>query len=316
MPKRQHILVVVDPTAARQPALERAAHLAPALGLDLRLFACLHESLPVRRLGHDEERRVRTTLLDHQLGYLRDLARDYPALAIETQVVWDRPFHEAIIRETLRSEPRLVMKATHYHTLLERVLYTPTDWQLIRDCPAPLWLVSECAWPGHPVICAFVDPVHEHDKPAELDHRILAEATVLAARLDGRVQAVHCCQAMYPGAGLPLAAAQVAALATSIEHEHAVRLAELGAAHGLGADALQLRSGAAADIIPLAARESGASLAVLGAVARSRLEHAFIGSTAERVLERLPCDVLVIKPARFESPVTWKAQAADFTEVH
>ncbi len=315
MTKRQHILVVVDPAAARQPVLERAARLAPALGLDLRLFACLHESLPVRRLGRDEERQVRTTLLDHQLGYLRDLARGYPALAIETQVVWDRPFHEAIIRETLRSEPRLVMKDTHYHTPLERVLYTPTDWQLIRDCPVPLWLVSERAWPGHPVICAFVDPVHEHDKPAELDHRILAEATVLAARLDGRVQAVHCCQAVFPGAGLPVAE-QVAALAASIEHEHAARLAELGATHGLSADAMQLRSGAAAELIPLVARESGASLAVLGAVARSRLQHAFIGSTAERVLERLPCDVLVIKPARFESPVTWKAQAADFMEVH
>jgi nucleotide-binding universal stress UspA family protein len=34
-------------------------------------------------------------------------------------------------------------------------------------------------------------------------------------------------------------------------------------------------------------------------VSRSRLEEIFIGSTAERVLDRIPCDTLVIKPVEF-----------------
>ena len=37
----------------------------------------------------------------------------------------------------------------------------------------------------------------------------------------------------------------------------------------------------------------------MGAVSRSRLREIFIGSTAERVLDRLPCDVLVISSADF-----------------
>jgi universal stress protein E len=37
----------------------------------------------------------------------------------------------------------------------------------------------------------------------------------------------------------------------------------------------------------------------MGAIARSGLRRALIGSTAERVLESLPCDVLVVKPQDF-----------------
>jgi len=38
---------------------------------------------------------------------------------------------------------------------------------------------------------------------------------------------------------------------------------------------------------------------VMGAVSRSRVQELFVGSTAERVLDRIGCDVLVVKPADF-----------------
>ncbi len=52
----------------------------------------------------------------------------------------------------------------------------------------------------------------------------------------------------------------------------------------------------------------------MGAVARGRLQRAAIGSTAERVLDHLPCDVVIVKPPGFDSSVTYKAQAGDFLE--
>ncbi len=47
------------------------------------------------------------------------------------------------------------------------------------------------------------------------------------------------------------------------------------------------------------AAECHADIVVMGAIARSALKRVFIGSTAERVLETLPCDVLVVKPPDF-----------------
>jgi universal stress protein E len=50
-----------------------------------------------------------------------------------------------------------------------------------------------------------------------------------------------------------------------------------------------------------AAKEHSADFVVMGAVARSGLKRLFIGSTAERVLDRLPCDLVIIKPLEFVS---------------
>jgi universal stress protein E len=37
----------------------------------------------------------------------------------------------------------------------------------------------------------------------------------------------------------------------------------------------------------------------MGAIARRGLSRLFIGSTAERVLDKLPCDLVIVKPAGF-----------------
>jgi universal stress protein E len=49
--------------------------------------------------------------------------------------------------------------------------------------------------------------------------------------------------------------------------------------------------------------EKGIDLLVMGVVARNRLKRIFLGSTAERVLEHLNCDVLLVKSPGFETPV-------------
>jgi len=41
----------------------------------------------------------------------------------------------------------------------------------------------------------------------------------------------------------------------------------------------------------------------MGAVARNRWKRLFIGATAERTLEYLPCDLLIVKPDWFKTPV-------------
>ena len=40
----------------------------------------------------------------------------------------------------------------------------------------------------------------------------------------------------------------------------------------------------------------------MGAVSRRGLQRTFIGSTAEKVLDHLPCDLLIVKPGETFSP--------------
>ena len=57
-------------------------------------------------------------------------------------------------------------------------------------------------------------------------------------------------------------------------------------------------------------RRIRAGVVVMGAVSRSALKRFFIGNAAERVLDRLDCDVLVVKPRGFKSQVTPRPRMA------
>ena len=63
-------------------------------------------------------------------------------LPVTVDVRWDFPLGEAVLNKVLRVKPWLVAKATSHHNVLQRTLLSNTDWFLIRNCPAPLWLVK------------------------------------------------------------------------------------------------------------------------------------------------------------------------------
>ena len=310
MKRLDRILAVIDPTTEAQPALAKAATLARRCEATLELFICdFDPSLS----GHpffdtDKLRQLREEFVSERLGYLEETAEDLreEGLAVETHVHWDNPIHRGIVRRVEESAPDLVVKDTHYHTALRRTLFTNTDWNLIRSCPAPLLLAKSGDWPDTPCVLAALDPGHVGDKPAALDHDILEWAELVAARMGGEVHALH---AFFPAALLAastaLAGPPTAGCANPVEVVESERrrvvatLAEIVASHAVAAGRVHLEQGAATDVLPRAARNLQAALLVMGAVSRSRLQEAFLGSTAERVLDRIGCDVLVVKPTDF-----------------
>ncbi|MCM2311901.1 MAG: universal stress protein [Steroidobacteraceae bacterium] len=310
MKRLDRILAVLDPTSEAQPALAKAATLARRCGATLELFICdFDPSLS----GHpffdtDRLRQLREEFVSERLEYLEEAAEELrdEGLAVETHVHWDNPVYRGIVRRVEESSPDLVVKDTHYHTALRRALLTNTDWSLIRACPAPLLLARTVDWPESPRVLAALDPEHLGDKPAALDHDILEWSELLAARMGGEVHAVH---AFFPAAmlaatatlaGMPLASGMTAVGIVEAERKRIGDvLAGIAAAHGVAPERVHLEQGAATEVLPRVARELGAALVVMGAVSRSRLQEVFLGSTAERVLDRIACDVWVAKPGDF-----------------
>ena len=62
---------------------------------------------------------------------------------------------------------------------------------------------------------------------------------------------------------------------------------------------VHLIKGEAGDVIPTVAEERQVDLIVMGTVARTGVPGFFIGNTAERVLARVDCSVLAVKPKGF-----------------
>ena len=204
-----------------------------------------------------------------------------------------------VIREAAAArQPRYVIKGTHYHSASERASLAHADWDLIRDLDYPLWFVKPVPWKEPPVIVAAVDPVHAHDKPAHLDKRIIERAKFLAEQGDGKLVILHTYQTLEEIGSKAMWAFKpkklpVEEINQKIFKEHDRALKILGETLGLPPDSLHLKAGPAHEVLPAFAREQGASLVVMGALARSRLKQRVIGSTAARALDHIPCDVLV-----------------------
>jgi universal stress protein E len=251
---------------------------------------------------------MREEFVAERAEYLEGLAEELRLtdLEVSTHVHWDNPLHEGILRRVREFPPDLVVKDTHYHSPLRRSLFTNTDWQLIRSCPVPLLLARQTDWPARPLVLAALDPDRRHDKPAALDGDILDTANVLARALGGTVEAVH---AFFPAAllaatsgmaGAPIAADMTLTDLLETERQRVTAdVREVARSGGLEPSAVRVLQGSAADLLPRHAEATRAAVMVMGAVARGRVRELFIGSTAERVLDRLPCDVLVVKPADF-----------------
>jgi universal stress protein E len=310
MKRLDRILAVVDPTSEAQPALARAATLARRCEAVLELFVCDFDPALSGQpfFDTDKLRLLREEFVSERLEYLEELAEELRAegLAVETHVHWDNPTYRGILRRVEESSPDLVVKDTHHHTVLRRTLFTNTDWSLIRTCPVPLLLAKPADWPDTPRILAALDPGHLGDKPAALDHDILEWSELVAARMGGELHAAH---AFFPAAllaattsmaDMPMASGMTAAEIVETERQRiAALLAEVVRSHPVDPSRVHLEQGAANDVLPRLAASLGAALVVMGAVSRSRLQEVFLGSTAERVLDRLGCDVLVVKPANF-----------------
>lgn len=310
MQRLDRVLAVIDPTVDAQPGAMKAARLARSAGATLELFACDFDPALSGAPFFDTDglRRLRDDFVAERAEELEDLADDLRAtgLDVTTHVHWDNPLYSGILRRVAEWAPDLVVKDTHYHSPLRRALLTNTDWNLIRTCPVPLLLAKPADWPVHPKVIAALDPTHRHAKPAALDRDILDASLLLARLLEGEVQAVH---AFFPAAllaataglaGMPLAADVTTTDLLEAERARVTaELREVAQARGLDPKSVRVLQGAAAELLPNHAEQAQAALLVMGGISRSRIKELFIGSTAERVLDRLPCDVLVVKPTDF-----------------
>jgi universal stress protein E len=298
----RNILVLMEPGNEVQPAFDAALTLAQRFGARLELLMTDYQDLHAAYFAppsatvqefHDAVMSAHRAVLE---SYVRRAeATGVPAIC---EALWGTPFHEIALGRVAATQPDLVVKHSVHHNRIERTLFTGSDWHLIRECPVPLLLVKAAERLVGSKMLVCVDPLHGHDKPAALDHRLLRTAAFLAGPLAGEVHALHVFSIPTPvtvvgdayiaAATVPPPEATVAAATAAFR--------QLMAVHSLPESRAHLKVGAPARDILAEVRELDAGLVVMGAVSRGRLDRWFVGNTAEAVLDKLACNVWVEKP--------------------
>lgn len=301
------ILAVVDPTADEQPAVARAAWLAEHLGAALELFICDYDQYLSGERFFDTKalEKAREHIIESDRKRLEALAEtiDSSKVKVTVDARWDHPLEEGIIRKAQDAGASILVKDTHYHSAIRRSIFSNTDWNLIRACPIPLLLVKSRAIKEQPTIIAAVDPMHEKDQPAALDHEILDWGVALAKGTKGDLHVFH---SFDPAPAYAVSADSMAfplstpitAMTDAMREQHKKAMDALLAKRKGDTFKSHLVEGATRDELIGLVESQNADFVVMGAVSRNALQRLFLGSTAENVLDHVPCDLLIAQLPR------------------
>jgi universal stress protein E len=304
MANQRKILVIAEPENKPHVVLNRATWLAKLTDSEIELLLVDPISNPlligvIPSAESSELERAIEQVQQESVNELATIASDQ-GVVVSTEVVKERPIADAILKRAQDSNPAFVLKGTHYHSDAQRGIMVDTDWQMVRTCPYPLWLVKADQFEDAPVIVAAVDPTHEHDKPAELDDLIIQMAKSVAGLTHGDVHLFHSYERLS-GIGdeamkvFRPVKLEIDKIDQKIKEEHRKALDSLAKKNAIDKKHVHQLPGRTRELLPSFVRSHNAQLVVMGALARWGLKRMVIGSTAERVIDHLPCDIVIVR---------------------
>jgi universal stress protein E len=310
-PIRRILVAVKNPAARALPAVNKAAQIAKGLGAQLTLFHDIAtplyaESLQGRDVDLKSWQREVQTARREQLEKVAARIRKH-GIDVDVAADWDFPPYEAIIRKAQRISADLLVVENHHGTGRHpaRWLLAYTDWELLRLCPIPLLLVKNRRLYHRPRVMAAIDPAHAHAKPTNLDRQILRAGAQVVHALRGELHALH---ALLPPMPVAPAMPDGPLIDLATERDELTAIAQRSLARAVdGFDIKRshchLVEGRPNEVIPRTAKRERCAILAMGVVSRSALKRFFIGNTAEFVMDAVTADILVVKPADFQSRV-------------
>lgn len=272
------ILVVYDPTTDSQPAIARAAALAKSARkysdaeIKIHVYSCIYAKIP--KSGAQAAQKAvlisaQKDIVERAVSALAD--KDVP---VEVEIEWNKDWQTAVGEAAERIGASAVFKSSHKRSASLRLLKNSSDRALLRQCPYPVLLVKSAEEPTgeQRVILAAVEYRTEAGVYDELNRRIVALCQSLFVAEQVKVHFVNAYTELsdYPDKG------------------------KLVRACGVPNDQTHIKMGEPDDVIVEVARELGADLVVIGNHARDGFAAVINNNTAEKILDRIDCNLLAL----------------------
>jgi len=308
----QNILVVIDPTTDEQKALKRAIDLATSINASncdnvkvsafLSIFDFSYEMTTI--LSSDDRDVMRQSVIKDKELWLESIISElHPDIDIHCHVVWhNRPF-EANVERVINQHYDLVIKGTHQHDKFKSVIFTPTDWHILRKCPCPVLLVKDHEWPSNGNIIAALNVGSDEAEHLSLNIKITETAKQLAQLIHANVHLVN----SFPGTPVNIAI-EIPEFNSSeyndtmLKHHEQAMISHANK-FDISVANTHVEEGLPETVIEQIASNIDAELVILGTIGRTGISAALIGNTAEHVIDQLNCDVLALKPDGYVSPL-------------
>lgn len=282
-PMPRHLLLATDLSARCDRALDRAAQLAREWYADLLAVNVLNPAAsPDQALawlgGASEEQLLQVAR--QQLAH--DLATANVPVTLRLVRGTDAT---AAIRDTAAStRSDLVVTGVSCNETLGRFLLGSTVEQLANSLSQPLLVVRKRAHGPYQRIVVASDFSASSRQALLIAARFFPDRELVLYHATALAMSGLLNSAPPPGAGAGIADTECAAFLAATAFPEAVKIRPV------------VEYGAIESMLTRYVREHGVDLVVMGSGSRSGLMGLLLGSTAARLLDWLPCDVLLVHP--------------------
>lgn len=302
--KIQHILVIMDPTIDEQPALAKAIEVAKRFDASIELFLVVyHSGLAPKWFNQDQPREgiINSYLKTKQRWlntYHSQVSRQN--ISVSSEVRWHKPLYAEILKKITECHADMVVKSTHQHPALDRLIFTPNDWQLLKNCPVPLLLAKSSTAATYTNIMAAVDLEKSEDERKDLDDVILDSNAVMADYFNAFAHVIHAFDPvgheLWSGEHINILGMDVPSYDSQGYHEelkaqHQHELSRLIKHYVFDEKNIHFIQGVASNLLVEVVNDENIDLLIVGV----RFHSGFVSSTAEKVLDDVNCDILAIK---------------------
>ncbi len=266
----RNIFCVIDPTTNNQRALTRAASVAATSGARIHAYLCC---APGKERAQDRDEYRAAELRRHEL-WLAQLVQPHldAGLNISTEVECQEHWRAAIVSAARRSEADLIVRSSFRRTALQRRMLKTTDWTLLREAHCPVLLVKTERVGALENVLLALNLAATDDAHQQLTDTLIQYGKGVARFTGADLHAVNA----YQG---------------SVNFIHPPDLAKR---LGIDRSRAHVGDGTPDEQIARVVEKLGAPLVVIGSIARKGVSGLVVGNTAERILDGIPADVLVV----------------------
>jgi universal stress protein E len=309
----QRVLVATDFSAPAEAAMKQAVWVARSTGASItaaHVLPSLRHATPSPQgpkmdmyldlLANEGEslEQMEAEAIREAHAKLQQLAERSTATVDVQPKVYVGDSSNEIISAVQQDGSDLVFAGTRGLAPWEQFLVGSTSKQLIRKCPASVWIVKADHVELPQVVLAATDF-------SDVGRKAVAHGLWVAQHANAAFHLLH----VIDSKDVPEDAISHIPSGSSIEKEIAKMATERMNAFidSLGVDRAKIHVhqswGTPWQEIQRIAKEQSADLIVIGTVGRRGIQGLLLGNTADKVLDHCDCSILTVKPDGFQSPI-------------
>ena len=299
-----NILVIIEPSQIRQPALMRAISLyniAKNKNHEVKITAVLpieKESFNIASVLAVDKKQYHEEMLKKHSRWLKAyLSINAIDIKIDSRVIFSKSPGKDIALIAKDIGASLLIKSNEIHSILDSLFFTSLDTQMLRHAPIPVCIAKDIINTQKRPVAVAMDFSNPDDVILNYTNlRLLREAQKYALLTDGEIYLINAIAPVVPPVAVDLPGFNPEHLCSEIACQSKSTMIEFAKRHKINEENCLCKEGPLDEVILSLTENLNPSALFIGTSARKGISSYIIGNLCEDILDKTQCDVFVLTP--------------------